>query len=976
MDARNSGTRFKALPGDPRLAARLRKETQAAVLFSPGDRGRYSTDASIYQIEPIGVIAPRTMADVSAAMDIAREEGVPVLARGGGSSQSGQTVGEALVVDCSKYLTRVLDFDPGKRTIAVEPGIVLNQLNAFLRPHKVFFPVEPSTASRCTIGGMAANNSSGSRSLFYGKMVDNVTAIDALLADGESMRFADAPANLNGVEGSPRYLDLIQRVRAIAAREAGEIETRFPKVQRRVGGYNLDELLPTLPRHNMARLLVGSEGTLAFSTRIELTLQPLPSHRAMGVCQFPTFHDAMEATQHLVALGPTAVELVDRNIIVLGTEIPLFRNILGKIVRGEPDALLLVEFAGPDQSALREKVRELDQAMADLGFANAVVEAIDPAFQREIWEVREAALNIMMSMKGDAKPVSFIEDCAVPLEHLAEYTANLNEVFARHGTSGTWYAHASVGCLHVRPILNMKDGGDVRKMREIAEEAFAMVRAFKGAHSGEHGDGLVRSEFHESMFGPRLTRAFEEVKESFDPEWRMNPGKIVRPERMDDRSLFRFKPDYHGLPIDTVLDWSDHGSFLAAVEMCNNNGTCRKANPGVMCPSYRATGDEQHVTRGRANTLRLAITGQLGPDALTSDEMYETLDLCVSCKGCRRECPTGVDVAKMKIEFLYHYTRRHGVDAKGRLIAYLPRYAKWAAAVAPLMNLRDSVPGLAALTERTLGLSAKRSLPRWRADWRRPDRRRQPIIHDGRDVVLFVDTFNSYFEPENATAACRVLTAAGYHVHEPSPDGRPLCCGRTFLAAGLVDEARAEARRTLSTLRPYIEAGVPIVGLEPSCILSFRDEFKSILPGAETDAAAGQAVLFEEFLAAEAASGSLELALEPLAATRALLHGHCHQKAFAAMGAVEKTLRLVPELQVDTVDSSCCGMAGAFGYEAGRVETSMKMAELSLLPAVRAAPPDALIVADGTSCRHQIKDGASRGAMHVARVLERALAST
>lgn len=969
-------SRFSPRPGDPRLAARLRKETQAEVLFSPGDRGRYSTDASIYQIEPIGVVVPRTMEDVRAAMQIAREEGAPVLARGGGSSQSGQAVGAALVIDCSKYLNRVIEFDPEKRTVAVEPGIVLNQLNAFLRPHRLFFPVEPSTASRCTIGGMAANNSSGSRSLFYGKMVDNVTAIEALLADGEAMRFADAPANLGGVDASPRYLDLIQRMRAIAARDADEIEARFPKVQRRVGGYNLDELLPKLPRHNMARLLVGSEGTLAFSTRIELTLQPLPTHRVIGVCHFPSFHQAMEATQRLVELGPTAVELVDRNIIVLGADIPLFRNTLGKIVRGTPDALLLVEFAGPDQGALGRKLRELDEAMADLGFPDSVVEAIEPAFQREIWEVREAALNIMMSMKGDAKPISFIEDCAVPLEHLADYTARLNEVFARHGTSGTWYAHASVGCLHVRPILNMKDQGDVRKMREIAEEAFAMVRAFKGAHSGEHGDGLVRSEFHESMFGPRLTRAFEEVKESFDPEWRMNPGKIVRPERMDDRSLFRFKPDYRGQPIETVLDWSDHGSFLAAIEMCNNNGTCRKSNPGIMCPSYRATADERHVTRGRANTLRLAITGQLGPDAFVSDEMYETLDLCVSCKGCRRECPTGVDMAKMKIEFLHHYTKRHGVDAKGRLIAYLPRYAKWAARMAPIMNARDVVPGLPALTERLTGFSARRSLPRWRSDWRRPDRRPQPIRGEGRDVVLFVDTFNTYFEPENAKAACRVLQRAGYHVHEPSPDNRPLCCGRSFLSAGLVDEARREVRRTLATLRPYIEQSVPIIGLEPSCILSFRDEIKSILPGADTDAAAAKAVLLEEFLVTEKDAGRLKLKLRSLAPKRALLHGHCHQKSFATMGSVERALRLVPDLEVDTIDSSCCGMAGAFGYEAGHFETSMKMGELSLFPAVRGAQADALIVADGVSCRHQIHDGTGRRAIHVARVLQRALPAT
>ncbi len=942
-----------ARPVDSSLAQRLRKDVDGEVLFDASSRGRYSTDASIYQVEPIGVVIPRTAEAARAAIAIAADAGVPVLPRGAGTSQCGQTVGAALVIDDSKFLNQLVETDAAARTALVQPGLVLDALNAKLRPLGLWFPVDVSTSAQATLGGMAGNNSCGSRSIAYGNMVHNVLAIDAVTVEGKRWRFG----SMTSPSGPAEYLDFITRLKGIYERERDEIERRFPKVLRKVAGYNLDHLGP--PHANAAHLLVGSEGTLAWSEQLLLKLSPLPSARALGVVHFPKFHTAMDLTQHIVKLGPSAVELVDRTMIGLARDIAAFRKVVDAFIKGDPDAILLVEFSGNENQA--HKLKELGQLMADLGLPGSVVEITDTKQQKALWEVRKAGLNIMMSMKGDGKPVSFIEDCAVPLEHLAEYTDRLTQVFEKHGTRGTWYAHASVGTLHVRPILDMRRDG-AEKMRAIAEEACAMVKQYKGAYSGEHGDGLVRSEWIAPFFGPRLTAVLGEIKSTLDPRGLMNPGKIVAPSKMDDRTLFRFKPGYETRTPPPALDWSEWGGLDKAVEMCNNNGHCRKFDAGTMCPSYRVTQDEQHLTRGRANTFRLALSGQLGPDA---DAMVkEALDLCVSCKGCKRECPTGVDMARMKIEFKSHYRKDHGLTWRERAVAYLPRYARLAAAAAPLSNLGMRMFG------GLVGFTAKRPLPAWRRD-RFIDR--AWAKSGGREVVLLVDTFNRYFEPDNARAAIRVLQAAGYRVHaaDPVEGSRPLCCGRTFLSAGLVDEARAEAKRLLDALNPWVAHGVPIIGLEPSCLLTLRDEYGVLLPG--TEALAKNSFLLEEFLANESNAGRLELKLKPVA-SEALLHGHCHQKAFAVMGAVEQVLGLIPQLKVRTVESSCCGMAGSFGYEAEHYDISMKMGEASLLPAVRNASADTLVVADGTSCRHQIEHGAQREALHVARVLERALA--
>jgi len=980
------------------LAQRLSKELRGDVLFDGASRGRYSTDASIYQITPIGVVVPHDQADVLRTLDIARDQKVAVLSRGAGTSQCGQTVGEALIIDNSRWLCNVVDFDQHARTVTVEPGIVLDHLNAWLKPYGLWFPVDVSTSAQCTIGGMTGNNSCGSRSIEYGNMVHNVLGIDAVLADGTQAYFGSLKEPVQGA----RLEGILETLKTIATRERGELAERIPKVLRRVAGYNIDLFDCQNPLAytddgiaNLSHLLVGSEGTLAYSRQITLKLSPLPEHKTLGVVNFQSFYKAMETTQYIVKLKPTAVELVDRTMIDLAMENPSFRPVIEKALVGSPAAILLVEFAGQDQAALIKKLDELDTLMSDLGLPNCVVKMPEAKAQKALWDVRKAGLNIMMSMKGDGKPVSFVEDCAVPLEHLADYTSRLTEVFNRYGTEGTWYAHASVGTLHVRPILDMRREG-AAQMRAIAEETSALVREYKGALSGEHGDGLCRGEWVSWQYGPRIHQAFAEIKTLFDPENRFSPNKMIHPPKMDDRSNFRFAPGYTVASTPTALDWSAwnvlrdpmtgvetapgtgvdaSGGLASAIEMCNNNGHCRKFDAGTMCPSYRITKDEQHLTRGRANTLRLALSGQLGTEGLASPEVKETLDLCVSCKGCKRDCPTGVDMAKMKIEARAAWAKRHGTTLREKLIAYMPRYAGFASRIGGLLSALEHTPVLGAVTKRALGLSTERSLPRFKTSFLgRQIQHDSPASTSGREVLLFVDTFNNYIDTQNALAAQQVLQAAGYTVHlNQRPGERPLCCGRTFLSAGMVDEAKAEARRTLDALVPFVKRGVAIVGLEPSCLLTLRDEFLDYGYGEEAKLLAQHAHLFEEFLVKEHQAGRCTLDLNAIETNTAMLHGHCHQKAFDALTPVQTVLSWIPGLKVSTIESSCCGMAGSFGYEAEHHAASMAMAELSLLPAIRQRAAGTVVVADGTSCRHQIQDGADTQATHTAILLAKAL---
>jgi Fe-S oxidoreductase len=762
---------------------------------------------------------------------------------------------------------------------------------------------------------------------------------------------------------------------------------------------------------------VGSEGTLAYFKSLKLKLAPLPKHKVLGIVNFASFYKAMDSAQHIVKLGPTAVELVDRTMIDLARSNPSFKKTIETALidpaSQTPEAILLVEFSGEEHAPLLERLSALQELMGDLGLPGSVVPMPDAVLQKNLWEVRKAGLNIMMSLKGDGKPVSFIEDCAVPLESLAEYTQALTDVFSKYGSRGTWYAHASVGTLHVRPILDMRRDG-AQKMRAVAEEASALVRKYKGAYSGEHGDGLCRGEWISWQFGPKITEALTEIKHAFDPKGLFNPGKIINPPKMDDASYFRFPPSYKVVPLQPALDWSawnvqnnsvteettapgtgsDPAMGLAkAIEMCNNNGHCRKFDAEVMCPSYRITRDEKHLTRGRANTLRLALSNQLDiqeeSSPLGSDAIKEVMELCVSCKACRRECPTGVDMAKIKIEFLSAYKKRVGHSLRDLAVAYLPKYASAISQIPflpALLNLRNHLAPIAKLQEWIMGISAQRSLPTWKNKtfWSKPKtiapyQYTPNELSNQQGVVLLADTFNAYFEDENLQAALKVLEAAGYRIHIPHKSqsksenkkqntcSKEFCCGRTYLAAGMIDKAKETLGELVDHLAPYAEKNIPIIGLEPSCLFTLKDEALVMGFGERAVTVSKQAQLLEEFLAIQAKAGKLNLRLKD-ASKPVLFHGHCHQKSFAAVTPAMVLLKLIPNAEPKLIESSCCGMAGSFGYEAEHIEISKQMAEASLLPSIRKSP-DSWVVADGTSCRHQIADGAKREAVHIAKIL-------
>ena len=931
-------------------------------------RAIYATDASIYQIQPIGVLIPRHEDDVHAAVEQAGRFKIPILPRGGGSSLAGQAVGAALVIDFSKYLDALLEVNVEEGWARVQPGIVLDQLDAALKPLGVKLGPDPASSSRATIGGMVANNASGSHSILYGNMVNHTRAARAFLADGTLVDFGPLDQDewrlrriRSGLEGNVyRYLDNVLK-------EASDvIERDTPKHWRRSNGYRIEHLINGEKR-NLTQLLCGSEGTLAVLSEITVALVPRPKRTALGILHFNTLEESLRAVTAVLETQPSAVELFDGFAIDQARKAPGFSHRL-TFIDGRPGAVLITEYYGESQLELADKLARLQETMERTRQGYAIVPLMTPLEIENVWAVRKEGLGLISGVQGDYKPVAFIEDASVPVEHLADYIRELEPLLK--GTKTVMYAHASAGCLHVRPFINMKDAQELEKMREIALASTELVKKYNGAISSEHGDGLVRSWLLESLVGQDLYNVYRQIKEIFDPSNLFNPGKVVDAPSMTEN--LRYGPEYSSISIEEELDFSETGGFARAVELCNGNGACRNLLSGSMCPSFMVTREEEHSTRGRANALRAAMSGVLPVDSFTSRRMYEVMELCVQCKACTTECPSNVDMTKIKTEWLSKYWEENGRPFRTKLFAHIPQYTrKIAGRLARPVNWFNRQAFVKNALARVLKISNKRTLPPFAAEPFTMWYKKQRWSSDGPSVVLFADTFNNYNHVEVSRAAAEFLRRIGYKVFVS--DGKA-CCGRTLLSKGLINEAQVQALKTVEVLYEYAREGVPIIGLEPSCILMLRDEYLSLLPGdIRTQQVAEVTMTFEEFVAHLARTDALDHVLWTEERRKILVHGHCHQKSIVGMQPAERCLSLPPNYSVETIDSGCCGMAGSFGYEEEHYDISIAMAERSLAPTIRAAPEDTIIVAAGTSCRAQIMDTTGRHALHPAEVMLQAL---
>jgi FAD/FMN-containing dehydrogenase/Fe-S oxidoreductase len=950
------------------LEHELRRVIGGDVRFDAASRFLYSTDASMYQVEPIGVVIPRDAGDVQAAVEIARRRQVALLPRGGGTSLTGQTVNHALVLDFSRHMDRVLEVNADELWARVEPGVVQDNLNHHVRPLGLLFGPDTSTSNRATLGGMLGNNSGGSHSIAYGLTVEHVLELTCLLADGTRVVFGEVgPAALAAKCRAPGLEGQIYReVARIRETYADEITARYPAHWRRVAGYNLNEL--TAPRPlNMARLIVGSEGTLVTVLEAKVRLVRRPKKTALDVIHYRDIQEALESSQSILETGPYAVELTDKMILDLARGNIEQSQRMG-FVQGDPAAILIVEYAGETDAEVRGKVEALEARRQRERFGYAAHLAHDATEQQSIWKLRKAGLGLLLGMKGDKKPIAFVEDTAVDPKHLPKFVARFRDILTRHDAVGAYYGHCSVGCLHIRPVIDLKTPRGLAQVRAVADEITDLVVEFGGTISSEHGDGRARSPFLERMYGPTLMGAFRELKRAFDPENRMNPGNIVASPGITEH--LRYGTQYTTWEPTTLLDFSGQGGFAAAVEMCNGVGACRKTLEGTMCPSYMATKDEEHSTRGRANALRAVLSGALPPAEFTGRRLYEVMDLCLECKGCKAECPANVDMAKLKYEFLYHYYEANGLPLRNRLFGRIARLNRLGARLPGLVNWVSSLPPNRWLLEKLVGIDRRRPLPILAAEtftaWF--SRRPPPAAAPRGEVVLFDDTFVTYNAPAIGRAAVELLEAAGYRVVLVDKK----CCGRPLISKGMLAEARAHAAWNVGRLAPYAARGVAIVGLEPSCLLTLRDEAVELLRTAEARAVAQQSVLLEEFLQRERGRG-LELRFAG-GGRKALLHGHCHQKALVGTAPTVAALRWAG-FEVEEVDSGCCGMAGSFGFEREHYDMSVALGNRRLAPAVRAAPADTVVVAPGISCRQQIDHLTGRRAYHPAEVLRDALSS-
>lgn len=948
-------------------------------------RALYATDASIYQIVPDGVLLPRTVEDVQAAVRACARHGVPITPRGAGTGLTGGAVNRGLQLDCSRFLNKVLSIDPSGCLAVVQPGVVLDELNAIVKRHGLQFAPDVAPSSRATIGGMIANNSCGAHSVVYGRTVDHVVALQVVLADG-SIAWWGEPSVVAEYGSARRDSDLVAQceaaLRVVAMEYAPEISARFPKILRSNGGYALDRLRMDSGRVNVETVVCGSEGTLGIVVGAVLKLVSLPKYQGLVVAHYQELLDALSATPVALEHSPAAVELLDSLIIKAAqASAGLSREI--ELIEGNPHGVLVIELFDETPDRVMSRLQRVADDLSRRTASYSCKILADDARQTDVWNVRKAGLGLLMSRPGERHPYDFVDDTAVDPARLRDYIARFMQVLREEGVEdSSYYAHASVGCLHVKPVLNLRRLDDVRRMHRVADRISSLALEFNGSNTGEHGDGLVRSEWIAKMFGPRLVEAFRRVKAAFDPQGILNPGKIVDPlpmtgnlrwvprttEERRDVEHSGAKSQDSGL---TVLDFADHHGMLGLAEMCSGVGQCRQKLVGTMCPSYVATGDELHTTRARANALRMALSDKSLLNGLDDPALNEVMDLCLSCKACKTECPTGVDMAKLKAEWLHRRNETRGVPLRSRLVALLPKVAPLACNFAPLVNTLALSRWGRAMADVVLGFDRRVPPPRFALrtfrDWF-ATRGSAPQDSGGTSAVaglrpqvcLFVDTWTNCFSPKIGVAAVKVLEAVGCHVVVPET----VCCGRPAISKGLLDSARELAERNIATLEPFARAGIPIVCLEPSCASALMDEWPQLVRTDAARAVAARAMLIESLLARPPHSETLaRIALSAGGKqSDCLLHGHCHQKALVGTSDAMAVLRAVGE--ATEINSGCCGMAGSFGHESEHYNVARASGEQRLFPAVRSRGA-AEIVASGFSCRHQIEHHTGVRARHL-----------
>ena len=946
------------------LADALRSRLRGEVRFDSGTRALYATDGSNYRQVPIGVVFPRGNEDVLAALEVCRQFGAPLLNRGGGTSLAGQCCNVAVIIDLSRHMNAILEIDPDRRIARVQPGVILDSLRNAAEKHHLTFAPDPASHDRCTLGGMIGNNSCGVHSVMAGKTDDNIEQLDVATYDGTRMQVGQtSPGELERlVAGQGREAEVYRGLQAISANYGALVRQQFPDIPRRVSGYNLNWLLQE-NGFNVARALVGSEGTCVTVLEATCRLVESPLQRALLVVAYPDIYQCADHVPQVLEHKPIGLEGFDD--VLVGYTRRKQMNSEGLAMLPEGGGWLLVEFGADAMEAAEAQARRLMDSL-NAGVTQPKMRLVsDPKQARRLWEVRESSLGVTSHIPGDPPHWEGWEDSAVAPAKLGPYLRDLRKLMVEFAYDGSFYGHFGHACVHTRINFDLQSKEGVAKFRQFMEAAADLVVSYGGSLSGEHGDGQARAELLPKMFGPELMQAFREFKSAWDPDWKMNPGKLIQPNRLDQN--LRLGAAYAPWQPQTTFAFrEDHGSLAEAALRCVGVGKCRRDEGGVMCPSFRVTRDEEHSTRGRAHLLWEMTKGDLIRDGWRSEEVKQSLDLCLSCKGCKSDCPVGVDVATYKAEFLSHHYEGRIRPRSAYTFGYVDLWAKLGSRLPMLANFLTQTPGLRDVTKCAAGVAPQRSIPPLAAEsFRNWFARRGTRSSNLPRVLLWPDTFNNYFLPATAKAAVEVLEYAGFGVMVPQQN---LCCGRPLYDFGMLDRARALLLRVLDSLESEIAAGTPVIGLEPSCVSVFRDELCNLLPDDDrAHALSRQTFLFSEFLETHAADFAW-----PQLERKALLHGHCHQKSIAGMTSEESVLRRVG-IDFQQPAPGCCGMAGAFGFEREKYELSMAIGQLELLPAVSQAAEDCLIIVDGFSCREQIGQGSGRKTLHLAEVLSLAI---